>query len=80
MSFPDQFDVEKIMAILPVEVTDEPLSEFEFYSRLAQICRLFGIEATGDEKGIRYGTRGLHPADQPLAFAISALMERRFRA
>jgi hypothetical protein len=80
MSFPDQFDVEKIIAIIPVEVTEERLSDVEFYSRVAQICKLFDIEATGEENGIRYGPRGLWPADDPLAHAILALMERRFRA
>ncbi|MCB5292951.1 hypothetical protein [Arthrobacter sp. SO3] len=50
----------------------------EYRARVAEVLNLFGIEAVGDETGIRYGGEGVELEDQPLEAAIRILIGKRF--
>ncbi|WP_323279638.1 hypothetical protein [Sinomonas terricola] len=45
---------------------------------MSEILRLFDIEAVGSETGVVYGDKGVELEDQPLVWAVHALVARRF--
>ena len=77
MAESSQSEVERILNMIPVRVSRE-MSNIQYPVRVAEILRLFDIDATGNETGVYYGDQGVGPEDQPLAWAIHALVERRF--
>ena len=54
------------------------MTNIEYQVRVAEVLRLFDIDASGDETGVHYGEQGVGPEDQPLVWAIHTLVERRF--
>lgn len=51
-------------------------SEYQF--RVAAILRLFDIDAVANQTGVTYGEKGVELEDQPLLWAVSVLIGRRF--
>jgi hypothetical protein len=74
---PDHPAVDRIIAAIPVRTT-EPIPDQEFMRRVVAVCELLDIKAAQDGPGIGFGEHGLEKADQPLFFALYALMTRRF--
>jgi hypothetical protein len=52
------------------------VTEYQF--RVAEVLRLFDIEAVGDETGVYYGGEGVELEEQPLVDAVRILIARRF--
>ncbi|WP_138414680.1 hypothetical protein [Sinomonas gamaensis] len=50
----------------------------EYQLRVAEVLRLFDIEAVGDETGVYYGGEGVELEEQPLVDAVRILIARRF--
>ena len=70
-------EVERTLSTIPVRVSRE-MTNTEYSVRVAEVLRLFDIDATGNETGVYYGDQGVGPEDQPLVWAIHTLVERRF--
>ncbi|MEA5455758.1 hypothetical protein SPF06_13570 [Sinomonas sp. JGH33] len=54
------------------------MTSTEYQFRVSEILRLFDIEAVGSETGVVYGDKGVELEDQPLVWAVHALVARRF--
>jgi hypothetical protein len=50
----------------------------EYQFRVADVLRLFDIDAVANETGVTYGEKGVELEDQPLLWAIRVLIGRRF--
>ena len=72
-----QPEVQRTLSTIPVRVSRE-MNNTEYQVRVAEILRLFDIDATGNETGVYYGDQGVGLEDQPLVWAIHTLVERRF--
>ena len=78
MSFPDDMDVARILALLPVRAS-RTMSAPEYAARVAEVCQLFDIDAVADEQGgLTYSGHGVEREDQPLLVAIRILVAERF--
>lgn len=70
-------EVARILSAIPVRVSREmTVTEYQF--RVAEVLRLFDIDAMGDETGVYYGAEGVELEDQPLVEALRILLARRF--
>jgi hypothetical protein len=76
VSDPDEFAVARIIDGIPIRAI-APISDREFMTRLATVCRAFDIDATGDERGITFLGDGVEEPDQPLVFALEVLLKHR---
>jgi hypothetical protein len=77
MSEPAGAEVARILDAIPVRASRQmTVTEYQF--RVAEVLRLFDIEAVGDETGVYYGGEGVEQEDQPLVEAIRILLARRF--
>jgi hypothetical protein len=54
------------------------MTSTEYQFRVAEITRLFDIDAVGSETGVVYGDKGVELEDQPLLWAVRVLVARRF--
>ena len=72
----DQSEVEKLLALIPVQEAGA-LSNEELIDRRVTVYNAFGIGATAVDGGIEYEP-GVEVQDQPLLAALDALFDRRF--
>jgi hypothetical protein len=70
-------EVARILDAIPVRASYQ-MTVTEYQLRVAEVLRLFDIEAVGDETGVYYGAEGVELEDQPLVWAIHVLLARRF--
>ncbi|WP_120521409.1 hypothetical protein [Arthrobacter celericrescens] len=70
-------EVQRTLSAIQVRVSRQ-MTTIEHHVRVAEVLRLFDIDATGNETGVYYGDQGVELEDQPLVWAIHTLVERRF--
>ena len=70
-------EVARTLSTIPVR-SSRQMTAVEYQFRVAEVLRLFDIEAVADETGVYYGGEGVELEDQPLEAAIRNLFGRRF--
>ncbi|WP_138419176.1 hypothetical protein [Sinomonas gamaensis] len=70
-------EVERKLSTIPVRASRQ-MTSTEYQFRVAEITRLFDIDAVGSETGVVYGDKGVELEDQPLLWAVRVLVARRF--
>ena len=71
-------EVARTLSTIPVHASRQ-MTAVEYQLRVAEILRLFDIDAVADETGVYYGGEGVELEDQPLEAAVRKLIGRRFR-
>jgi hypothetical protein len=71
-------EVARTLSTIPVRASRQ-MTAVEYQLRVAEILRLFDIDAVADETGVYYGGEGVELEDQPLEAAVRKLIGRRFR-
>ncbi len=77
MSEPAGAEVARALDAIPVRASRQ-MTVTEYQLRVAEVLRLFDIEAVGDETGVYYGGEGVELEEQPLVDAVRILIARRF--
>ncbi|MEA5455913.1 hypothetical protein SPF06_14355 [Sinomonas sp. JGH33] len=70
-------EVARKLSTIPVRASRQ-MTSTEYQFRVAEILRLFDIDAVGSETGVIYGDKGVELEDQPLVDAIRILVGKRF--
>ena len=77
MNESSEAEVVRTLSTIPVRVSRQ-MTATEYQFRVADVLRLFDIDAVANESGVTYGEKGVELEDQPLLWAIRVLIGRRF--
>ena len=69
-------EVARTLSTIPVRASRQ-MTAAEYQFRVAEILRLFDIDAVAYETGVYYGGEGVEIEDQPLEAAVRVLIGRR---